>query len=400
MPLLLQFRARRADDAIVSPRFRTSEPPRADIPRRIRDLYPRARVRARLHVIQPGEVVHDDRLFRYLRRAMRLTLFLIFVAPMLLATRVNANAIAWGDEVSRRLTASAFRVRPYWLRWEGWARARGGRRTAELPPSQLLDDDHVELPSGGVPSYRLLVGRRHVPMHVASLSVRDDMATHHGAYVAHVQLPDEVADRFPASSLVRRRSLGLADKAPWAGHLLELESIRLVDDARLLVTGGDELDWRALMDPALIDLLAEGIHVEWVQRGTSLLLHSPATMTAVRQPEAARLDALAVAAAAIERRMATIAGDGRAVEPAVPPYDQRVHRAMSKRHLHRARQADLAMTIDEQFEELAKYTSADEVERVRAAIDAGTFRVDHLDDLIHHRRASMWGEIDSERDAA
>ncbi len=299
-----------------------------------------------------------------------------------------------GSSISHRIIRRLFRVRPSWALWDHWALVRGGVRAQALPDDPVLASGRLDRRAGMAPSYLLVAGQRNIDLHVASMTVHSEGATHHGAYVALVTLPEAVAARFPASSFVRRAGTGLLGVEHAVGDRLDLESIRMYEDARLHVSGGSELDWRAFMDPALVDLLAEGIHGEWVQRGRRLLLHSPAPMDSVRRPEPARLDALAVAAVAIERRFAKVAGDGFAV-PAVASSLRSARRSEARgRHLSRERARDLSMNIEEQFAELGRYTSAEEVELVRRRIDAGQFRVDHLDDLIHHRRAAFWGAID------
>lgn len=345
-------------------------------------------------VLEPGHVVDDDRPLRLARRAVRALLFLLITLPLMALTK-SGRSVHVGSSASRVATAALFRVSPAWTRWNQWARARGWVRAEGPPVDPLLDERRVVMSRDATPSYRTVVGARSVPVHAASVELCGDAATHHGAYVMQVALPPEVAARFPGSSLVRRSGLGLLDSDDRGGRRLELESIRLNDDAVLRTDGGDALDWRALLDAALVDLLADGIHVEWVQRGATLLLHSPAPVGSFHVPEPARMDALAVAAVAIEHRMATIAGDGRPVAPARADWLAERAGARRQRHLRSSRRRDLAMSIEEQFAELERYTTAEEVLRVRAAIDAGRFRVDQLDDLIHHRRAAFWGASDA-----
>jgi len=62
--------------------------------------------------------------------------------------------------------------------------------------------------------------------------------------------------------------------------------------------------------------------------------------------------------------------------------------------LDRERARDLARTPEQLFTQLAMYTTADEVRRVRGLIDSGQFPLDHLDDLVHHRRAASLDERD------
>ncbi len=143
-----------------------------------------------------------------------------------------------------------------------------------------------------------------------------------------------------------------------------------------------------------MDLVTAGIHVEWIQHGDALLLHTPAPMQSIAQPEAHRLDALCVAAAAIERRFATIAGHGRALPVAVPEREYVQIAAMGSRHLKRERARDLAMSIEEQLEELGRYTTPDEVAHVRAKLELGELRADWLHDLRHHRREAFWCAFD------
>ena len=132
-------------------------------------------------------------------------------------------------------------------------------------------------------------------------------------------------------------------------------------------------------------LLADGIDVEWYQQGEALVLLLP-TRTDVREVDPVRMDTLVVAAVALERRVATIAGNGRALPPATAATHgsgRSGTRDRARAHLARERSNDLALDPESLFAELARFTSAAEVAAVRARVDAGQFPLEWLDDLVH-----------------
>ncbi|MCW2922786.1 MAG: hypothetical protein JWM98_190 [Thermoleophilia bacterium] len=367
---------------------------RRDLPRTIRGLYPNARTRARLRVVSPD---------REVLRVWERLLVLWQPSRILVAASLGAGALAGsllgGGEWTMRLAgaglatctgAVASRIFGRLLRsgrWRAWARQRGA----------ILDElPQVELPRGWTfgrhaAAWHVTLGdRRRINVHL--VAAPDVGRNGRRLYAVVLQLPPGAGEVFPASSFQRRHRETRVDELLASGTLLELESERLVREGELLVRGGDAVDWRQLFDPALVDLLASGIDVEWVQEGEVLVLTLPVRERALSTPDAARLDTLAVAAVAFERRIASILGDGRAVEPAVVPRPGSSTRAArEQRYLTRERARDLALDPEALFLELSRYTTATEVAQVRARVDAGEFPLEYLDDLVHHRRAAFWG---------
>lgn len=227
-----------------------------------------------------------------------------------------------------------------------------------------------------------------------------------GPFVA-VPLPDDVAALLPSSRFVRRSRR--ADERVLlrrlrGGRGMRLESIRLDEAGDLQVSGGDELTWRMAFDPPAVAALSWDLDVEWTHEAGWLVVRIHGRAKEIVDPlvDVRLLDTLCAGAVLLERRFRAAASStlGRRIPPApVPPllaasYSRaRAHKAAV--HLRRERRRDLALSIDEQLVELGRFTSVGEVERVRAALDDGSFRVDHLDDLIHHRRARFWGAEDA-----
>ncbi len=202
------------------------------MPATIRELYPNARVRGRLRVLERDELHGDDREVRGLRRVLRAFFFLLFFIPMWVATEGDgAGDEAWAARASGEVTRRLFRVRPIRPLWDRWARARGGTAAESLPEHPMIADDRIDRSGGPMPTYHLHVGPRRVRVHLAAVAVGSELASHHGAYVALVQLPAAVAPRFPGSSFVHRSGRALTDSTERRGRPLALESTALHDGA-------------------------------------------------------------------------------------------------------------------------------------------------------------------------
>lgn len=230
-----------------------------------------------------------------------------------------------------------------------------------------------------------------------------------GPFVA-VPLPADVAALLPSSRFVRRTRR--ADERALlrrlrGGRAMRLESIHLEEAGDLQVSGGDELTWHMAFDPPTVAALAWDLDVEWTHAAGWLVvrIHGRAKEIVDPRVDVRLLDTLCAGAVLLERRFRAAASStlGRRIAPAsLPasfagpagaPSGARVRDAAA--HLRRERQRDLALSIEEQLVELGRFTSDEEVERVRAALADGSFRVDHLDDLVHHRRARFWGVGDA-----
>lgn len=258
----------------------------------------------------------------------------------------------------------------------------------------LLGPDRIPAIAGGV--------------HVMGLDSDGDpvVVASTGPFVA-VPLPDDVAALLPSSRFVRRTRR--ADERVLlrrlrGGRGMRLESIRLDEAGDLQVCGGDELTWRMAFDPPAVAALSWDLDVEWTHEAGWLVvrIHGRAKEIVDPHVDVRLLDTLCVGAVLLEQRFRAAASStlGRRIPPAPVPASlaasySRARARRAEAHLRRERRRDLAMSIDEQLVELGRFTSAAEVERVRAALDDGSFRAEHLDDLIHHRRARFWGVEDA-----
>jgi hypothetical protein len=79
-------------------------------------------------------------------------------------------------------------------------------------------------------------------------------------------------------------------------------------------------------------------------------------------------------------------------EPQQAPHEARMSAEARATLIDEERRRDLRRSPDELFAQLERYASADEVARVRRLVREGRFRVDHLDDLVHHRRVAWLDE--------
>jgi hypothetical protein len=352
---------------------------RLDVPTDLRALYPLARARSRARITLTGSGgTRREAVGRWLLELAMLLGLLVTTSIASLAFGVAPRTFTFPLLVAVGLGIAWSR----WPRgdaraWREWARWRGIRVVEEGRFSR---------------TYEAAVGPRKVRVQIEVRTEQtpsvDSDSEQRWTYRCRVALPHGTAAALPASSLTRRGTGVALDGQVRDGRRLRFESSQLDRDARCTVAGGDDLDWYRLLDPALLDLLAQLPGIGWVQQGSDLLVGTEVRRRDLERPAEALLDSMCVLVVALEQRVARIVGGGRPA--AVASAGLAGAQSGSDRYLRQMRARDLAMTIEEQFAELARYTSAEEVERVRAAIDAGTFRVDQLDDLIHHRRARMW----------
>lgn len=308
------------------------------------------------------------------------------------------------------------------IRWDDWARDRGLERTSVeaiarfdvpmlsctrvgrqtgirgwrnrlpgLPFTRCMATRHVFVGDLGEPGERVVAGA----MRWVRTPSDDEWArTIRGCFAA-VELPEEVEEAFPASRLVRlvrslRSPAGEAELS-WSARDLSFESTDLHETARIEVTGGDDIGWRRLFDTTLVAALAHDLDVEFQQRGRWLVVVAPARDWWRPSARSARMDTLCAAARMLERRFTqeaitmSIANRHKAAADRATRHATRVDR-----HVSRERARDLEMGPEQLFAELARFTSAEEVESVRAKVDSGEFPLDWLDDLVHHRRAAFW----------
>ncbi|MCW2927681.1 MAG: hypothetical protein JWM86_1649 [Thermoleophilia bacterium] len=376
---------------------------RRDVPATFRELYPLARANGRVHVRPP-------RRSNVTRRTVYLALiaaFAVVVGGALLAALVLPEDVLGHAALIAMVLAvvsPCIGLVAYLLRRthhvDAWAARRGliasSARPTDLPGYLQGAMSHEQR---SPMAWHAVVGQRRLPVRLAAIRFggSEDEPVR-AAYVAEVRLPPGTAARFPASRLERRARVTPIDWSPAAGQALRLESGRLARECSLVVRDGLELDWRQLFDPALVSLLDEAIDVEWCQVGEELLLLHPVRMSDLGQVDPEVIDTICVAAVAIERRIATMLGAGRAVPPASPRPDSPALLApgnRSRRYVANARARDLLLGPEQLLGELARYTTAAEVTRVRAAIEAGSFPLSSLDDLVHHRRAAFWGTRDA-----
>jgi hypothetical protein len=221
----------------------------------------------------------------------------------------------------------------------------------------------------------------------------DDVRRVRACFVA-VNLGPDVAAEYPGSRMVRVvRSLHApaAEGEEPRERELVFEATELHETACVWVAGGDDLEWRALFDTTLVAALSYDLDIEFQQHGSTLVVATQARDWWRRSARAGRMDTLCAAARLLAHRFeqqTQLAIAGHRADEAHQAGARRQQRVGT--YLDRERARDLELDPDALFEELGRYTSAEEVADVRAKVDAGEFPLEWLDDLVYHRRAAFW----------
>lgn len=260
----------------------------------IEDLFPEApshRAREVLELHEPprfGQL--NARLYHRVLRGASWLLFplwaSLFVVPDGPASERLAVTcfVAWafvriGRRVLRFDVARRVGRRSRRISWSGYARDRGLDWVAGAPGHQILSD--MREPGTSFPWSPGVATGRLAPHHRVSVGAArwltmqkySPFRSHRMLFVA-VRLPPEVAQVFPATSVSHfGRFVGNVDLDLDDGRELRLESTTVERTHCIKVEGADpdDLRWRALFDPVLLDAI-QTRDVEWHQRGGLLLL--------------------------------------------------------------------------------------------------------------------------------
>lgn len=203
------------------------------------------------------------------------------------------------------------------ISWSNWAWERG----FEPAPRWIPDETRLHVLFDGRDRdwqgpYTGRVGDRQAWVGATAWTTGTDKhQTRHRLFIAVVELSEEAARQFPATSVTHfmRGFLDLSIALPIShAQELRLESIDVDLGCEIRVAGdADHVRWRELFDAPLVHALADALDVQWVQQGRWLLCCAAGTRQSTAPVET--LDTLATGAEFVARWMDHVA-DRRATD--------------------------------------------------------------------------------------